>query len=188
MSGHNSKKIYDQCYINEFIHQQVNPYKYRIDPIYAEQQNKCHALNGPRSNKMRGTGELGDIDIGYRTEIESQLFNLDVPDSKCITLKTMREKNERLKKIADTKKIIYNTCGKEHDYQYTRLNMPVNEMRSAYVPQQWGYPIIDPKSWIYYGMPETNQMDNERFGINTQLRAKDAINPPNFNPSSNLTK
>jgi hypothetical protein len=135
----------------------------------------------------RGTGELGDPEIGYRTDIESQLQNIDVPDSRCITLKTMKEKNERLARISKTKKINYKTCDKDQDYIYSRLDIPVNNYRSVYVPQQWGFPIIDPKEWVFSGIANTNQIGNERYGINTQLKAKDAVTPPNFYPSSKLT-
>lgn len=186
MSGFNSRKIYDNCYTTEFIDQQVNPCKYRTYPPYGESNAKCHTLNGPRSNMPRGTGELGDTDIVYRTDIESQLFNLDIPDARCITLKTMKEKNERLAKIAQSKKINYTLCGENQDTIYSRLDIPVNKFRSAYF-NTYGFPIINPGEFVYYGTPNTNQVNNQRWGVNTQLQAKDTVNPPNMFPSSNLT-
>lgn len=187
MSSHFSRKIYDNCYSLEFIDQQVNPCKYRTYEPFAENNIKCHSFNGPRANKARSTGELGDTQIAFRTDLESQLFNLDVPDSRCITLKTMKEKNERLAKIADTNIVTYSDCNKKQDYKYTRLETPVSDLRSVYI-NRYEYPIIDPYESVYYGTDGTNQMGNERFGINTQIRAKDAISKPNFNPVSNLTK
>jgi len=187
MSGFNSRKIYDQCYTLEFIDQQVNPCKYRVYEPYAERIDKCHSLNGPRANKSRSTGELGNTDITFRTEIESQLQNLDVPDSRCVTLKTMKEKNERMNKVYKGRKINYELCGKEQDTLYSRLDIPVNNYRSIYIPNQYSFPIIDPREFVYFGAKNTEQIGNERFGINTQLRAKDQVLKPNMKPFSLLT-
>jgi len=187
MSGYNAKKIYDQCYITEFISQQTNPCKYRVFTPFAERIDKCHSLNGPRANKARSSGELGNTDITFRTDVESQLFNLDVPDSRCITLKTMREKNERLNRITQKKKINYELCGKEQDTLYSRLDIPVNKYKSVYIPNQYGFPIIDPREFVYYGAEKTEQIGNQRFGVNTQLQAKDLISKPNLKPFSLLT-
>ncbi len=174
MSGQYTRKIYDDCYTLEFINQQVNPCKYSTYEPYANNEVKCHALNGPRANRVRSTGELGAPHIGYRTDIESQLHNLDVPDSRCITLQTMREKNERLAKLVKTNKVKYSECSKKNDTIYSRLDMPVSDLRSVYI-NRYDFPIIDPREFTYYGIPKTEQMGNERFGINTQLRAKDSI-------------
>ena len=113
MSGHFGRKIYDNCYTLEFIDQQVNPCKYRVNEQYGENDVKCQALNGPRANRVRGTGELGNTNIGFRTDIESSLQNLDVPDSRCITLNTLREKNERLAKVSKALKVNYSDCRTE---------------------------------------------------------------------------
>ena len=187
MSSHFSRKIYDNCYSLEFIDQQVNPCKYRTYEQYGENEIKCHSFNGPSANKARSTGELGNTKFGYRTDVESQLFNLDVPDSRCITLKTMKEKNERLAKIAESTKVNYSDCDKKQDYKYTRLENPVNDLRSVYI-NRYEFPIIDPYESVYYGSEGTDQIGNERFGINTQIRAKDQISKPNFKPVSKLTK
>ena len=186
MSGHNARKLYDQCYTTEFIDQQVNPCKYRTYEPYGENTIKCQSLNGPRANKARSTGELGDTDRVFRTDIESQLFNLDVPDSKCITLKTVKEKNERLARIARTRTINYNSCDNNQNYKYSRLEIPVNNFRSIYI-NRYDYPIIDPVNWVYNGIQNTNQIGNERFGINSQLKAKDAVMAPDMMPFSKLT-
>ena len=186
MASHFSRKIYDNCYNVEFIDQQVNPCKYKIYEPYAENREKCHALNGPRANKSKSTGELGDTNIGYRTEIESQLYNLDIPDSRCMKPHTIIEKNERLAKIANSQKINYKECNKNQDTLYSRLDIPVNNYRSIYI-NRYGYPIIDPREFVYYGTPNTEQIDNQRWGVNTQLQAKDRISRPNMNPVSSLT-
>jgi len=188
MSGIFARKIYDECYNIEFINQQVNPAKYQTYVPFAENAKKCNALNGPRANKARSTGELGDTNIGYRTDIESQLQNLDVPDSRCITLQTVREKNERLAKIAKAKTVNYSNCDTDQDTLYSRLDLPVNNYRSIYI-NRFEYPIIDPKEFVYYGYEKSNeQINNQRFGVNTQLAAKDNIYKQNMNPNSKLTK
>jgi hypothetical protein len=187
MASYFSRKIYDNCYNLEFIDQQVNPCKYRTYEPYAENKERCHALNGPRANKARGTGELGDNNIGFRTDVESQLFNLDVPDSRCITLQTVREKNERLAKIAKETKISYTNCDKKQDLIYSRLDIPLHKYRSIYI-NRFEYPIINPEEFVYYGTPNTEQTNNQRFGVNTQLQAKDKVSKPDMKPSSKLTK
>lgn len=186
MSGYYTRKPYDQCYNIEFINQQVNPCKYRIEPNYGENNSRCQTVNGPRSNKKRSTGELGNTDAIYRTDIESQLFNLDIPDSRCVTMKTMKEKNERLAKVAANKNIEYNMCNKIEDINYTRLDNPANNLRSVYI-NRYDFPIIDPTEFVYYGITGTSQINNNRFGENSQLTAKDNISAPNYKPFSLLT-
>ena len=188
MSGIFARKIYDECYNIEFINQQVNPAKYRTFAPFGENAKKCNSLNGPRANKSRSTGELGNTNIGYRTDIESQLQNLDVPDSRCITLRTMREKNERLLKMANNKSVSFTDCSTDQDTIYSRLDIPVNNYRGIYI-NRFEYPIIDPKEFVYYGYEKSNeQVNNQRFGVNTQLAAKDKIYKQNMNPNSKLTK
>jgi len=188
MSGIFARKIYDECYNIEFINQQVNPSKYRTYQPFGENTKKCNALNGPRANKARSTGELGNTDIVYRTNLESQLQNLDVPDSRCITLQTMQDKNDRLAKIAKSKTVNYSICTSEQDTLYSRLDIPVNNYRSIYI-NRYDFPIIDPKEFVYYGYEKSNeQIGNQRFGVNTQLAAKDKVYKQNMNPNSKLTK
>jgi hypothetical protein len=183
MASHFSRKIYDNCYSIEFIDQQVDPCKYKTNDIYGISKLPCHSLNGPRANKARSTGELGDSVYQDRVEIESMLFNLDVPDSKIISLNTMKEKNERLAKIAGKKKVNYTDCDKSQDYTYSRLDIPVNNFRSVEIPR-WEFPIIDPKEWVYYGYDKSEQVGNQRFGVNTQIAAKDKISKQNMRPFS----
>lgn len=188
MAGIYARKIYDDCYNIEFINQQVNPCKYQTYIPFAENNEKCNALNGPRANKSRSTGELGNTDITYRTDLESQLQNLDIPDSRCISMRTMREKNERLSRIAKTKTVNYSECNKNQDVIYSRLDLPVNNYRDSYY-NRFEYPIIDPKEFVYYGYDKSSdQINNQRFGVNTQLAAKDKIYAQNMNPNSQLTK
>jgi len=187
MAGHFSRKIYDNCYSIEFVDQQVDPCKYKTDNIYGQSNIQCHSLNGPRANKARSTGELGDTVYPHRVEIESMLHNLDVPDSKIISLNTMKEKNERLAKITTGKKINYTNCGKSQDYTYSRLDAPVNELRSVEI-KRWEFPIIDPKEWVYNGYDKTEQTGNQRFGVNTQIAAKDKISKQNMRPFSVMNK
>ena len=186
MAGYNSRKIYDECYNYEFINQQVNPCKYNLLPSYGENNIKCNTLNGPRANKTRSTCELGDSNIGYRIDIESQLFNLDVPDSRCITEHNMEEKNIRLNNKSNSKKINYSECNKNQDTIYSRLDIPVNNYRSAYI-NRFDFPIINPNEFVYYGTQNTEQVNSQRFGVNTQLQAKDNIHKPDMNPFSSLT-
>ena len=181
MAGYNSRKIYDKCYNNEFINQQVNPCKYNLLLSFAENENDCTSLNGPRANKSRATGEIGNVNAGYQTDIESILFNLDIPDSRCITADTMIEKNKRIAAVLNSKKINYHECCNKQNTIYSRLDIPTNEFRSVYI-NRYGFPIVDPREFVYYGTNNTDQINNQRFGINTQLQAKDKISKPDMNP------
>ena len=99
----------------------------------------------------------------------------------------MKEKNERLARIAKQQKVNYTQCGKTQDFRYSRLEIPVNNFRSVEI-NRYGFPIIDPKEFVYYGTPNTDQINNQRFGVNTQLQAKDKVMKPNMKPNSQLTK
>lgn len=182
MASYFSRQRYDQCYNTEFINQQVNPGKYNVNPEVAENNSICHSLNGPRANRNNVTGELGKNDLVYRTDIESMLYNLDVPVSRCMDKQTLVEKNERLKKISKENKS--EDC-KNNAFSYTRLNEPALFVRDAEY-KRYGHPIIDPINWVFNGINGTEQAGNERFGVNTKLKAKDSVMPPNFNVESEL--
>jgi len=200
MANHFSRKIYDNCYSIEFIDQQVDPCKYKTNEVFGISNKPFHSLNGPRANKARSTGELGNTPYPNRVEIESMLFNLDVPDSKIISLNTMREKNERLAKIVNKKgidnskleqfdtnvsysKVANNINDKSLDNSYSRLDVAINKYR--YIDyNRWCYPIIDPREYVYYGYDQSDQVDNQRFGVNTQIAAKDKVSKQNMKPFS----
>ena len=202
MAGIYSRKIYDECYDTEFINQQDNPGKYRTFNDFAENKDYCLSLNGPRSNKHISTGELGklnDIDFNkdfdqfilnnnsYKKEIESQLLNLDIPNSKCLHDNTLIEKNDKLNKLSDkfNSNIKFNTCD-NNNINYSRLDSPVKNLRSVFI-NRYDFPIIEPSEFVYYGYngnsdimssSSIKQINNERFGENTTLKIKDSISKP----------
>lgn len=185
MSGYFGRKLYDDCYQNEFINQQVNPCKYKTDALFGESVNKCHVLNGPRANRNRSTGELGSNSIETRISIESMLHNLDIPDSKCMKPNTIRDKNERLAKIAQNLTTTTTDCNDKQNHSYTRLNSNANDLRSVYI-NRYGFPIIDPTEFVYHGHAQYGQDGNNRFGTNTRLEAKNKISGPIQKPKTSV--
>lgn len=200
MAGIYSRKIYDECYDTEFINQQVNPGKYRTFNDFAENKNYCLSLGELRANKHISTGELGkynntelnkDFDEfilnnnSYKKEIESQLLNLDIPNSKCLKNNTLVEKNNKLAILSDKFNLNnkFNIC--DNNINYSRLDIPINSLRSVFI-NRYDFPIIEPNEFVYYGYKgksdvnssSINQINNERFGENTTLKIKDSISKP----------
>ena len=174
MSGIFTKQKYDNCYTDEFYVQEVNPGRYRIDKNFAESEYKCSSTFGPRQNSRNANSETPAGNLHERKDIENYLLNLDIPDSRCMNLNTLLEKNQRLYNLTKNKKCEVESCEKILDFNYTRLDEPVLNLRSVYI-NRFGYPIVDPMSTLYYGMEGTEQCGNSRFGVNTQLAAKDSL-------------
>lgn len=172
MSGIFTKNRYDNCYDVEFIEQQLNPGKWVLDKDQAENNSKCFSLNGPRANSRRGNGEIPTGDASYRHGVENFLLNLDIPNSKCIRVNSLQEKARRLNEFTKDHTFEMKECSEIQTNNHTRLDSDILANRSLYV-NRFGFPIIDPSLWVYNGMNDTNQLGNERFGINTQLKAKD---------------
>ena len=174
MSGIFARQHYDDCYSNEFVHQQTNPGLYRMFELYGESPAKCYSEFGPSANAKRNTGELPTGDHVKRVELEGYLMNLDIPNSKCIDPNTMMAKNNRLKEVTKNDNYSRNLCHDNLNYKYSRLDIPTNDLRSVYI-NRYDFPIVEPQNNIYYGMNGTEQTGDSRFGVNTKLKLKDSI-------------
>lgn len=173
MSGYNSRINFDKNYYNEFVNQQTNVGEYRLNKIYAENDNKCYSLNGPRQNNYKANTEVLSYNLMDRKEIENYLRNLDVYNSKYNNSNTLANKKNKLDKLLDNKNINnYFECDKILNYNYTRLNNDILDNKSVNI-NRFEYPIIEPSKYVYYGVKNTDQKDNERNGINSRLKAKD---------------
>lgn len=175
MVGIFNKKIYDEKYNEEFIKQQTKPGLYVLDKNYTESNNKCVSNFGPRQNKNRSNTEIPYNDIKVRSEIENYLHNLDIPDSRCISLHSLEEKNKRLEEFIKKNKPKKNIeCSTFLDEIYSRLDKPVLDSRSKNF-NRYEFPIINPSYTTYYGISNTEQINNNRFGVNSRLQAKDLL-------------
>jgi hypothetical protein len=174
MSGIFARPHFDNCYTDEFINQQTNPGNYRLFNLYGENVNKCYSEFGPSTNMKRSTGEIPTGDISKRVEFEGYLLNLDVPNSKCIDINTMKAKNKRLNDIFLKESYTRPLCDDKLNYNYSRNEISTNEFRSVYI-NRFNFPIVEPQDNIYYGINGTDQIGSNRSGVNTKLQLKDSI-------------
>jgi hypothetical protein len=134
------------------------------------QNEKCIVENG-MSNLRSFWYSPNDVDnISSLADIESHLKNLDLPDSRCLEGRTMIEKNAYANSLSKNIKSS-GVCTKLLDVGNTRLENPVSDVKMM-VQTRFDFPIQDPREWIYYGFNGSEQVDSNRFGINTRLQAK----------------
>ncbi len=174
MSGHFSRLVYDECFINEETKQSTKPGDYRLYSGQVENENSCHSTLGPRSNRVKNSPELDKgSTLGDRAEIESALLNRDFPISKC---QKNRKLNDKKKAIAkDLSRSVY--CDNFLNPKSSRLEKPIDDFRGLSTLQfQIDYPLINPSESVFNGHNKTtllNQDINSRAGTSTRLEAKD---------------
>lgn len=172
MSGHYSRKRYDDCYYGETVKQSVRPLSHQLDLTQAENDDKCFHVRGPAPSRH---GELPTKDRVFRTQVETYLRNIDMPDSRCMPNYMLAEKDRRLRAFVSKDRLPFNQCKTEQlDYQASRLDLPVHVYRSATI-NRYEFPIIPPQDTVYFGITDTTQVNNDRHGINTRLRLKDTL-------------
>ena len=126
MSGHFSKRKYDDCYFQEVIRQEAAPGNYRLFTPEWNNDAKCHSLLGPRSNRPSKIGSTGEFDSGgmvKRTEVESLLTDRNWDSTKCTPQNLLVVKNAALKKAHEDFKANNRLCNKFLDYQFSRLDL-----------------------------------------------------------------
>jgi hypothetical protein len=170
MSGVFSRKIYDDCYQNNRLNQGTKPGSYRVDNTQI-QNSSCVIANGMSNSKGAWYGPNEISNVTALSDIESHLKNLDLPDSRCLEGRTMAEKNAYANSLSQNIKKTVSTCPKLLDVGNTRLENPVSDIKMM-VQTRFDFPIQDPREWIYYGFSGSEQVDSNRFGINTRLQAK----------------
>lgn len=174
MSGIISRTKYDNDYFNEFVNQQTNEGNYRINNIYGENNNRCYSLFGPRQNNNNANSEISSYNVSDRREIESYLKNLDMPTSRAMNYRTLNDKNDKLYNLLKTKQLnVVNECNDFLDLNNTRLDNDILELKSVNI-DRYEYPIIQPSNYVFNGIPNTEQVNNDRNGVNSRLRAKDS--------------
>lgn len=174
MSGHFSRLVYDKCFINEETKQSTKPGDYRLFHGQVDNENSCHSILGPRSNRVKNSSEIDKgSTFGDRAEIESALLNRDVPISRCHKNRNLDDKKKKIAK--DLSRSVY--CDKFLNPTSSRLEKPIDDFRGLSTLEfQIDYPLIDPTHSVFYGHNKTtleNQDVNSRTGTSTRLEAKD---------------
>jgi len=174
MSGIVSRTKYDNEYFNEFVNQQTNEGNYRINNVYSENNNRCYSLFGPRQNNNNTNSEISSYNVSDRREIESYLRNLDMPTSRSMNYRTLNDKNDKLNDLLKSKQLnTFNECNNFLDINNTRLDNDLRDFKSVNI-DRYEYPIIQPLNYVFNGFSNTEQVNNDRNGVNSRLRAKDS--------------
>jgi hypothetical protein len=172
MSGYNSRTKFDSDFYNELINEQTQQGYYRLDPNYSENNIKCHSLFGPRQNNNRSNSEVNLYNFSDRKEIENYLKNLDMSYSRTTNMRTLDEKNNKLNELLKNKQInTFNQCDNLLDNNNTRLNNDILDLKSINI-NRYEYPIVNPLNQVFNGISNTEQINNNRNGLNSRLEAK----------------
>jgi hypothetical protein len=166
---------YDECAYNEKINNSQKPMYYKLFKGQAEQCDPCVSSLGPRNFRTYNNSEITKVkqeyplDMALMTDVDSLLSNRGYPNARCMTGRTLKEKDEKIKQIplgAHAKE-----CDKSHRPEYTRLNIPTDNFRGIYI-DRWEEPIIDPVNWLGPFNPD---------GRNSKLVVRDSFKP--FKPT-----
>ena len=174
MSGHFSRLVYDQCFINEETKQSTKPGDYRLYDGQVDNGSSCHSVFGPRSNRVGNSVEVDKgTNFADRAELESALSNRDVPASRCQKNRTLDDKQKTIAK--DLSRGVY--CDKFLNPTNSRLDKPIDDFRGlSTLPLQIDYPLINPTENVFNGHNSTSLINkdiNSRSGKSTRLEAKD---------------
>jgi hypothetical protein len=186
MSGHFSKKLYDDCYFPEVVRQEIAPGNYRLFTGDWENNAACHSTLGPRSNRPSRNGATGEFDAGNmvkRTEIESILTDRGWDSTKCTPANLLNVKNSALKKAHEEFKQNNRLCNRFLDFQFSRLDSNAKDFTYADY-NRWIDLIIDPKEWVFYG--NKVRTDKDRFGVQTRYETKIILDDFNKKIRSNV--
>jgi len=168
MSGHFARLVYDQDYLTEKTKESTKPGNYNLYLGQAENNDRCHSINGTRNTLVGRDGEVtqpGNL-VG-RTELESVLSNRDLPASKSYDGRMMKDKRDRLAKNLTDSIMCSNFLNTTH----SRMENPLDDFRGlSTMDLQVEFPIVDPVNGVFNGH---NNSVNERRGEDTRLSAKD---------------
>ena len=181
MSGYRDRKMFDTCFLDSLDQENIKQSNYHFYPGYRKNDNSCINYPTGQTNLFGGNkDELGD-----RSEIESllQLRNyvdnntekLNDKNSRCSNVPSNnmdKYKNTMLKNKMNTyyKNNILNICPRGQEILSTKLDVLDNRERNINRLDN-----LNNDLHIFYGINGTDQFHSNRFGVNTQLQAKDQI-------------
>jgi len=163
MSAYFTRQAYDDCNIKEELNISIRPSMYRLETPN-ENDKRCFPLNGLRNTRSMTSSQL-NAQYAPVVEIENSLYNLDIPLSRCITGRTLVDRDEKINKLYNSiPKVEPTSCEANSGFIYTRLEP---QKRTAEMPyNRYDYPLIDPKEWVFYGNEDTK--GNNRDGRSTR--------------------
>lgn len=149
MAGKFTGLRYDDQAYNEHISRSTDPLKYRLDPNYAVNCNKCFA---PHATGAQPTADAA----GQKIDVDSILRGIGKPHSKSNV-------QQLPQKLTNYNTVPLNDCPAPMESEYTRFTHPSFDIRGLNVPDmRLGYPLHDPQCQIF-----------EDFSVNTRLQSKD---------------
>lgn len=177
MAAHFSRKLYDDCYTDEKTKMSIGGIQYQMFPGGYENRDRCLPNHGPRPS-MRGAVRTGELP--FRTAMESYLHNLDIPDSRCMPQNLLVEKRKRIKTFLETNKqyqtpalaCTYNNL----DENPTRMTADNDAVRTFQYPR-FEFPMFENSKMVFYGIGGSEQVFNNRHGVNTRIQLKDSLRP-----------
>ena len=176
MSGIFTRRNYDDCFQRDIIKTTTKPGHIVLEPSVNTSNKTCYSLNSPHPTRSRNNSDMGLMNYQNLVNLENYLLNLDIPDSKCLKINTLQEKDKRLK--AEAKKYNANfkltDCSNDISTKYSRLNSNINMVKELPY-NRYEFPIIDPYEFVYYGINNTKQIGNNRAGISTRIDIKDSL-------------
>jgi len=171
MSGIFSRKIYDDCYQSNRLNQGTAPGLYKVNSNQV-QNSSCVASNGMSNSRGMWYGPNESAYVTSLSDIESHLKNLDLPDSRCLEGRTVSEKNAYANYLSKEIKPTNAMCSRNLEPTNTRLETSVLDIKMS--PQtRFDFPIRDPRSFVFFGLPGSEQVGSNRYGVNTRMQAKD---------------
>lgn len=170
MSGIFTRSLYDECNNKETLNISTGPGVWTNNTVQTS-QNACFSNNGPRNTRQMNSSEL-NVQYNNAIDIENSLYGLDIPLSRCMTQRTLIERDQKLNNtynnMINKKEPAF--CDNYLDLNYTRLEEPLHVSELPYPTFQ--YPIIDPKEWVYYGASDYPTVGNLREGLQTRYDTK----------------
>lgn len=171
MAGINSRRKFDNCDIDNIIAITMKPGKYTVSEDQLQQNPLCVNNVLPMSSRIGRVSALDQRNSGALVDIESHLHNIDVPLSHCSNNRTLPERITKGQELAAA--VEGGVCGiEEVRTAYSRLDIPSNIYRES-TTHRFDFPLISPSEFVYFGIEGTEQVGNNRNGINTRLQAKD---------------
>ena len=171
MAGINSRPKFDTCDIDNILAITMNAGKYTLSEDQVSQNPYCISNVQPIGTRVGRVSALDQKNSGALVDIESHLHNIDTPLSNCSLNRTMADKQRKGEELSSG--IDGGLCPAEHIQTiYSKLDIPSNTFRSA-TSHRFDFPIIHPAEFVFYGINGTEQVLNNRDGVNTRLQAKD---------------
>lgn len=171
MAGIHSRSKYDECDIENILSISMNVGNYATSTDQLIESQACINNVLPMSTRVGRVSTLDQTNAMSLTDIESHLRNIDMPASNCSVDRTMDAKTMKANKLIEGLSRP-ESCAVQMTTANTRLDIPATMYREATF-NRFDFPIIPPSHFVYNGITGTEQVDNNRSGVNTRLQAKD---------------